>query len=193
VSRGAFRLAVVLAALVAGARAARAADADDGPSRQPETSWYGWQVMATDGAAIGAAVLGYMVGEGQRPSASGTANVLYASSFALYALGGPMVHWAHGNGRKGLTSLGLRAGVPLGGALLGFAIGSAVCDSEDDLIPCPVGFAVMGTFTGMVAAAIVDAGGVAHEPAGPTRGPRLQAATFVPSGGGGTFLFTGRF
>ena len=120
-------------------------------------------------------------------------NLLVASGVAVYFLGGPAIHWAHGHGRKGLGSLGLRVGLPLGGLIAGALLGSVACGSSDsEFVPCPVAIGALGFLGGAVAAPVVDAAVVAREPVTQPKGPQLQAA-FVPSGGGGTFVLAGRF
>lgn len=56
-----------------------------------EKRWYGWQTLLTDGAAVL------------------TIDKEPALSIGTYLLGGPVVHWLHGNAEKGFLSLGIRA------------------------------------------------------------------------------------
>ena len=221
VNRTARWLAIVLVASVASARTARAAEpaepaevaepagaaravAPDAPEapQPPQTSWYGWQTLAADAGAIGLMSLGFVVDDAkygvdwtQRHNYELGANVLFVSSFAAYTFGGPAVHWAHGHGRKGLASLGLRVGAPLGGMLAGLLLGAASCSGgfdDGDFVPCPVAFGAIGFLAGAVAAPIVDAAVLAREPVTPPAAPLFQAA-FVPSGGGGKLVLAGRF
>jgi hypothetical protein len=195
-------LAVMLMVLVGGLRAARAGEADVAEKAEtPQTSWYGWQTLISDGSAIGLLSLAYLVdyegkGATSRQGYADGANLLFATSFATYLVGAPVIHWVHGQGRTGWASLGLRAGLPIGGAIAGALIGSAACGSSsnsDELVSCPAAFGAVGALAGVVAAPILDATVLAREPVMPPTGPRLQAATFVPSGGGGTFVLAGRF
>jgi len=222
-NRTAFALAAVLVALVAGAGPAHADDADapdapeapeatqatqasarageaDAPEPRPttQTSWYGWQTLLADAGVIALWSAAYAVDEAKYGSSSpqsydvGT-NLLVASGVAVYFLGGPAIHWAHGHGRKGLGSLGLRVGLPLGGLIAGALLGSVACGSSDnEFVPCPVVIGALGFLGGAVAAPVVDAAVVAREPVTEPTGSQLQAA-FVPSGGGGTFVLAGRF
>src|SRR4051812_31855654 len=165
---------------------------------KPKTSWYGWQTLLSDAATIGLGALAYAADDAKYASSSPQnyelgANVLFAAGVATYALGAPAVHWAHGNGRKGLASLGLRVGLPLGGFLAGMLIGSATCGNDDnEFVSCPVVLGALAFLGGMVAAPVVDAAVIAREPVAPPTGPRFQAA-LVPSGSGGTFVLAGRF
>ena len=154
--------------------------------------------MLADAGVIALWSAAYAVDEAKYGSSSpqsydrGT-NLLVASGVAVYFLGGPAIHWAHGHGRKGLGSLGLRVGLPLGGLIAGALLGSVACGSSDsEFVPCPAVIGALGFLGGAVAAPIVDAAVVAREPVTEPTGSQLQAA-FVPSGGGGTFVLAGRF
>jgi hypothetical protein len=180
-----FRLAIILVALIAGTRAAPAADT--GPSEKPPTSWYGWQTLMADAGAVGLWSLGLAMDD---ETAGGT---VMGAGTAVYAFAAPAIHWSHGQVRKGWGSLGLRVGLPFVGAGAGLILGSIACDSsEDEFIPCPVGLMAMGFLSGFIAAPAVDAAALAREPVTPRAGPDLQAA-FVPSRNGGTFVLGGRF
>jgi hypothetical protein len=233
VNLNACALAVMLVALVAGSRVARADEAgaseelvaaeppaapaavvagQTAPAEavvehaappaevppKPETSWYGWQTLLSDAATIGLGALAYAADDAKYGSPSPQnyelgANALFAAGVATYALGGPAIHWAHGNGRKGLASLGLRVGMPLGGFIAGLLIGNAACGNDDsEFVSCPVALGALAFLGGMVAAPVVDAAVIAREPVTPPTGPRFQAAV-VPSGGGGKFVLAGRF
>jgi len=78
--------------------------------RPLEQSWYGEQTLLVDGAslAVGIAMVGVRGAE-----AAGLATIVGG-----YLLGAPIVHLSHGHGEKALGSLGLRLGLPLGGAAL---------------------------------------------------------------------------
>ncbi len=193
----------MLVVTVASLRAARAGEADVPETAEtPQTSWYGWQTLISDGSAIGLFSLAYLVdyagkGATSRQGYADGANLLFATGFATYLVGAPVIHWVHGNGGKGWGSLGLRAGLPIGGAIAGALIGAAACGSSsnsEEFVPCPAAFAGVGVLAGAVAAPILDAAVLAREPVTPAPGPRLQAATFVPSAvGGGTLVLAGWF
>src|SRR5262245_3542668 len=198
VSRTAIWLAVVLVALVAGSRGARAGEASEaGASEKPQTSWYGWQTLLSDAGAIGMWALAWKFSEEtygpELPNRELAAKLLFASGLATYAFGAPIIHGRHGHGGKVLGSLGLRAGIPIGGLLLGLVAGAATCKQEVGEYPCPITGAVVGFVAGVVLGApVLDAVFLAREPITPTPAPRFQAA-FVPSGGGGTCVLAGRF
>ena len=107
--------------------------------REPrfEPRWYGWQTLMVDGAAI-----------------------LIASdvSVPIYVLGGPIVHWSHGNVGRGFGSLGLRVGAPL---LLAAAFVGG-CDGNGDVGCLGLG-ALMGLLLGAGAAIAIDAAAIARD------------------------------
>ncbi len=70
------------------------------PPPKPKSRWYGWQTLATDGAAT-------MMLFAAADSRDG-AGLAYGS-LAMYNLGAPIVHFAHGNFGRGLGSLAVRS------------------------------------------------------------------------------------
>lgn len=91
-------------------------DPESPPSAQePQTVTvnYRGQVLLADGLSLGMMILG-PVGDNEELAGWGVAG---------YFLGGPIVHVAHGRGVAALQSFGLRAGLPLFGALLGYRLG----------------------------------------------------------------------
>ena len=86
-----------------------------------ERHWYGWQTLATDGAAFALIIYGgAQQFEGVPPVAAATTGV------AMFFLGAPTVHWAHGRIGTGFLSLGTRLVAPL----LGAVVGSQDCTGE---------------------------------------------------------------
>ena len=79
------------------------------------TTWYGWQSLTTDAAAVGLALAAVNLGSPDQ----GTLTVL---SVSTYALGGPIVHLSHENpGRAGL-SLVARVALPAAGLYAAYAL-----------------------------------------------------------------------
>lgn len=78
-----------------------------------EREWYGWQNMLLDLAAVGIFVGGWAADDGN----------IVGAGYMGYILGGPIIHWAHGNVGKGFASFGVRVGIPLGGFLVGGLFG----------------------------------------------------------------------
>jgi hypothetical protein len=188
-------LAAVLATAAASSRGADAAEAS--APTEVATSWYGWQTLLSDAGAIGLWSLAAVVDEAQYGSASwrsyqAWSTALTASGFAVYALGAPAIHLAHGHPDKVADSLVMRVGLPLGGALVGVLAGAAACGRSDDEVPCPLVTGVLGFVAGGVAAMVLDAVVVAHEAVGPVTGSRFQTI-IIPTSSGGTFALAGRF
>lgn len=143
----------------------------DAPSLDPDSEptrrqWYGWQNLLVDAGSIVVFAVG----------ADADSGSLMALGVGGYFAGGPIVHAAHGHGGKAWGSFGLRAGMPLGGALIGAGIGAAAegdCDGDF----CGLGaaiFAGVGLVLGMAGAITIDAAAVAREDA-----PVDQAATHI--------------
>ncbi len=109
-----------------------------GPDRV--TKRYGVQILLVDAAAIGAAI-------GTEEGA-----VLLGG----YLLGGPLVHVANGNPKTAFTSLALRAGLPLGGILIGAAAAESDCADSEEMF-CGLGHVAVGAFVGMLTASVLDA------------------------------------
>ena len=163
------------------------------------TRWYGWQTLAVDGALLTIGLLPL------RPSDS-SANTAFALGwYGGYALGAPIVHWAHGHVGKGFGSLGMRLGGPLAGALLGVGVALAtgasfgVKDSSGNQLYVGTGdrIAEGGVILGMLAPVIIDAAVLAREPvegrsavgsakrSAGADGFRLTGGPVVLRGGGG--------
>lgn len=89
----------------------------DAAGRAPEPSrehWYGWQTLATDGAAASQFAL-----------AAGTHNPAFLGlGVGTFALGAPIVHLAHHRPWMALLDLGFRVVVPLIGLSIGAEIDS---------------------------------------------------------------------
>ncbi len=143
-----------------------------------ESRWYGWQNLLVDGGSV---VLGVAL---RSPAA-------FAAS---YALGGPIVHWAHGHVGKGFASLGLRVGLPFVAGLIGFAIDASShnCHSSDFCVDGLAGL-VVGSFLGYVGAVVVDSAALANErvpreppPPPQSSGVHLQPYFSLTKTGGGT-------
>jgi hypothetical protein len=123
---------------------------------EPQRRWYGWQIMFTDGAALVSL------------SGSGRGSGWGYLALTLYLAGGPVVHFAHENGVRGVASLGLRVVGPISGALMGALVGSTAPNNcGGDYIcfsPAVIGAGV-GLVVGTLAASIVDIAALAYEKA----------------------------
>lgn len=133
-------------------------------------TWYGWQNLTADGAAV--VFLVFAAG------ASGQGNDSLAwASLTTYALGGPIIHLAHGNPGTALGSVALRVGAPIGGAMLGCGAGGG-----DGEFGC-LGGAALGFLAGYVTAVAVDAGALAYEEHEAPRGYSKARPLVVPTAG----------
>ena len=83
-------------AVEAPANGETATRASDGA--RPERYWYGWQSLLVDGASLALFI----------PGALTKQDPVWLSALLVFSLGGPIVHWAHGNIGRGFGSLGIR-------------------------------------------------------------------------------------
>jgi hypothetical protein len=109
--------------------------------RKPESTWYGWQILISDGASAGMFLAGMAAKEG---ALMGTAAV----SFFVVP---PIIHSTHGRGGVGWGSFGIRAGV----ALLALSAPSTVKASGDTAAGTALLFGLGAT--------AIDAGALAWE------------------------------
>jgi hypothetical protein len=132
-------------------------------------NWYGWQIVLVDAGTIG-------LGIAAKSGAIGGAG---------YLLGGPIVHLAHGDYVEAGVDLGLRAALPLGGAIVGDKISgcTGACDAPG------AGF-LLGGMAGGAVALIVDYTFLSNH--GRPYEARTTAA-FTPAAGGGVLTLAGRF
>jgi hypothetical protein len=92
-------------------------------SRLHET-WYGWQTLSVDAVAVGILLVGAAFVTSRPPTLEMTSAprpvAFAAASVGVYAVGPPVVHFAHGRPWEGLASVGLRVVMPLAGFALGY-------------------------------------------------------------------------
>jgi hypothetical protein len=149
-----------LLAAVLGSHQARAADDAPPPPRfteEPPNRWYGWQTLATDGAAVGLISASLATADNGRNSPS---SALAWGALGAYALGAPVMHFVHENPGRGLASFGMRVGGPI---LLGFtgAMLENCGGGGGDF--CGLGGALIGTSLGIIGAVAVDAAVFAYD------------------------------
>jgi hypothetical protein len=139
-------------------------DTSEEEEKPRKPRWYGWQTLATDGAALTALVLS--------ASTDQDGSALLGLGLAAYVLGGPIVHMAHDRAGVGAGSLGMRIGAPL----LGGAIGSKAANCRDETdrgIFCGIGEIAVGILIGAGTAIAIDAAVLAREPAPDSTRPRI--------------------
>lgn len=149
------------------------------PARE-ETRWYGWQTLIADGVSI--AILFPVPPAG----------------LAGYALGGPIIHAAHGRWGVTFASLAMRVLTPPLGAIIGAGLDTKSCNNGD-FICIPTGL-VVGLFIGAGVAIAVDAAflsneTVKEEPAAPKKSARrpFVVPVLAPRPGGADVGVVGRF
>jgi hypothetical protein len=149
--------------------------------------WYGWQTLLTDAAAITLTVALTANADEHDDAAVIGAFVIGASAFAL---GGPIVHAAHGHWGKAGISLASRLGLSFIGAAIGAGIGADSCSQYVyDHDGCAIEDGALGLIAGAAIAVIVDAAVLAREPVpAPSRNDALFVFTPLRSGGGLTLV-----
>ena len=147
---------------------------DDPPPTppKPERPWYGWQTLATDGAAIALLVGTASAAAAADVSEGPVFTTGYTLGLATYALGGPVIHFAHGSPWRGLASFGIRVPVPLLVTWVGL---ESDCSGGGE---CG-GIAVSLGIGAMIAAIVVDAAVFAYEDA-PVDGAGTQTLRLLP-------------
>ena len=115
---------LVIAAAVTVAPVALADGTPPPSSADPSTPthWYGYQTLATDGAALTLAIPAIFLG------GSGAQTPLGIGGALTYGLGAPIVHFAHGRFGQGVFDLGLRAGMPVILGFFGAMVGTSLYD-----------------------------------------------------------------
>src|SRR5688572_4665346 len=133
-----------------------------------KTRWYGEQILAVDGIALGLLIVG-----------AGTHPAVGVTGAAMYGLGGPIVHLAHDQPYHAAGSLGLRIGAPLAGGALGLGAGLLLSDGSYNSVFVVAGTTLLGFAAGYVAAVTVDAAALAREPVAlePTKRAAKRNAT----------------
>ena len=143
------------------------------------TTWYGWQTLLVDGGVIGASL------------ATRNPWVFMGG----YTLGGPIVHWAHGNVLKGFGSLGIRVVAPL---LVGAVYSAASAANQNQPRTGHEGEETVSVaiLAGGLAAIAFDAAFLARsedtvDPAPPPRPSMLKVEPRVSASRGGAYAGIG--
>jgi hypothetical protein len=129
------------------AAAAPAPPAELTPTPRATTkSFYGWQILAS--GEVGSVFVAASVFLPERPLGSAASTAGFLVGMPTYALGGPIVHWTHGDFTKGLVSFGGNAAFAVVGGFIGQARG---CRDNDPSQNC----AERGFFAGMAVGALI--------------------------------------
>lgn len=114
-------------------------------------NWYGWQVLLVDVGSIAVNVVGIVA----------ESRVLSGVGAIAQFIGAPIVHWTHRRVGFGFASLGVRLGLPLLGALVGYTENACPTDSYGTR-RCgsggidPALAILLGAGIGQIVASIVD-------------------------------------
>lgn len=141
----------------------------------PSPQWYGWKILLAD-AASWAALIG--------AEAATDAGALVVGA-PLLTLPGATIHWYHGHLGRGFLSIGLRAGLSFGGALVASSAksGGSKLTNPYELLEA----AVYGYVVGQLVAQLIDVAALGwEEPKEWVSAPALDdggAASFAPSVG----------
>lgn len=133
------------------------------PPDLPEPSrkrWYGWQTLTVFGGST--LLMAASVAIDSMRLEGDVALGGFGMAFSGYALGGPIVHWAHGNVGKGFASLGMN----VAGIMSGFASGLYAVGGHDGNVT--LGFALGGSI-GSLVATILDTTLLTYDQRGPAR------------------------
>jgi hypothetical protein len=111
-------------------------DATEREHERPPRRYYGWQTFTVVSISASFFATGIaIISDEESPVGTG----LMIAGISGYALGPPIVHWAHGNIGKGFASLAMHGAIPASTTLVGFAAG---CGGGD------FGACIVGTFIG---------------------------------------------
>ncbi len=117
-----------LAALLAIPTTTLAADLPDAPQADLVEPGYHLELAALDASALALGVTGAWLAS---KDSTAVGNGLAMGGFAVYAYGGPVLHGVNRGVGHGFGSWGLRAGIPVVGAVIGYAAAGS-CDESDE-------------------------------------------------------------
>ena len=138
---------------VARSRDATRANVDEVVAKERPTtkSFYGWKILAT--GEVGAVLVSLSVLLPDKPLDSLASTGGFVIGMPAYMIGGPIVHWTHGDFGKGLISFGGNAAF----ALVGGVTGQSIRCSNDGDPDCGMKGFLTGVAVGALVAPIVDA------------------------------------
>jgi len=149
----------VVATLVLAGSGARATDLHDKPPPwEGAQTWYGWQTLSADGAAlllggVGAVRLATDDAYANQGS-NGLAGTGLRAGLVVFALGTPLMHGLHRHPARAVGSLAMRVLLPLLGA---FAFGNGGCSGSREICFAAGAGANAGALGGALLAIGVDA------------------------------------
>lgn len=152
--------------------------------RRPRDAWYGYQTLAIDLPAASLTAIGAF-------SQHAAGGAIAVAGLSTYALGGPIVHWAHGHVGRGFGSLAMRIAIPLAAATTGMVIGFAAHEDPEPAtrngdLSSAFGWVdeyraglyglIIGGVVGTAGASVIDSLALAREHSAPTTQPKDDAA-----------------
>jgi hypothetical protein len=145
------------------------------PEEPATERYYGWQNATVDGIGLSLFVTGVFIASDNDGGAAGGGAIL--AGIGTYALGPPIVHWAHGHVGKGFGSLAMRLTIPPVLTLLGWL--TACTDGRGDA-GCIIA-AYTGWQVGILIPPILDSTVLGWEKIGPNRtgAPSLRVTPSV--------------
>lgn len=114
--------------------------------RRTVRSFYGWEILGT--GEVGGALTALSVWLPEKPVSSPLSTAGFVIGTPVFALGGPLVHWSHGDFDKGLISVAMNIVLPV---TFGFVGSQMLC--HGDAPPDDCGF--VGFFRGLGTATAV--------------------------------------
>lgn len=146
---------------------------DDSPASSNDYSWYGWQLLFSDVAALG------------MTAAFAENSGVYLGG-ATWALAPGVIHALHGNPGRGAASLGLRITLPVLGAVIGASGGNyQQCTrqaADPDACDNRLDEAVTGVLVGSVIAMLVDYSAFAWQTSDTSAPQPSQSTALLPKG-----------
>ena len=144
--------------------------------------WYGWQTLLVLGSSATFGVVTAIVGDVSNADALTVVGLSVGGAGLM--LGGPIVHWAHGNIGKGFGAFGLHFGVPIvsGGVGVAIACGAGGCRNSANGFGIFFGLLIGGSL-GSIAATVIDVTALSYEqsvPVASTASRRAPGWTLVP-------------
>lgn len=179
-----FGLALVTMGTTARAADSFAPSAEDGSAHRTHV-WYGWQTLLADAASVTLAFAPLVISP---PNVNAANTTLPIGALGYLAIP-PAIHFAHGEGVRGVLSLGLRGALPALGYFAGGGINS--CDRNSGKCGPNLAGPLLLLVGAGVAAIIDDAalawtsGSDAPSPAPAPSPPRAAGVTWAPLAGVG--------
>jgi hypothetical protein len=151
--------------------------AETSESSEPEYDDYRLTLLLSDLSAVSLLIGTAAVSENET-----IATGFVVAGLGTYALGGPIIHFAHRQPGRGFTSLGLRVGLPGAGILIGVGLAASCAGESGETAGwCVVGAVIFGGVVavgGALTAMIIDDSILGRAPKNPPRDTARRTSTF---------------